>query len=145
MPVAPEPPYPSGTVRLPGRLLVVDDEPFFGEALYRALRHEHQVSVETDATSALARLARGERFDVILCDLMMPIMDGIEFHRRLFDVLPEQANRIVFITGGAITVRVESFLRRVENTFLEKPIHIDGLRALIERRVIGRLDGAACA
>jgi len=145
MPEVSQPPYRSATVRIPGRVLVVDDEPFFGEALYRSLRHEHHVVVETDATSALARLTRGERFDVIVCDLMMPVMDGIEFHRRLFDVLPEQANRIVFITGCAVTARVESFLRRVENKFLEKPIHIDGLRALIDRRVCGGGAGSACA
>jgi CheY-like chemotaxis protein len=124
---------------------VVDDEPFFGEALYRSLRHEHQVVVETDAASAFARLMKGERFDVILCDLMMPVMDGIEFHRWLYEVLPEQANRIVFITGCAVTARVESFLRRVDNTFLEKPIHLDGLRALIERRVCADAAGTACA
>jgi CheY-like chemotaxis protein len=137
--------YPSRTLRRPGRLLIVDDEPFLGEALYRALRHEHEVIVLTEASSALDRLLKGERFDVILCDLMMPAMDGIEFHRCVAEVLPSEANRIVFITGGALTARVESFFRRVPNTLLEKPIDIDGLRALIDRRVGGVAGGTACA
>ncbi|MGO9835632.1 MAG: response regulator [Polyangiaceae bacterium] len=125
-------------VRRPGRILVVDDEASLGEALQRLLSDENEVVVVHDATSALARLAggkRGERFDVVLCDLMMPIMDGIELHRRLSLTCPEEAERMVFMTGGAMTARVEAFFRRVPNLLLDKPIDLDGLHALIERRV----------
>jgi CheY-like chemotaxis protein len=126
----------SGTrVRRPGRILVVDDEPSLGEALNRLLSDENEVVVVHDATSALARLAGGERYDVVLCDLMMPVMDGIELHRRLSLTCPEEAKRMVFMTGGAMTARVEAFFRRVPNLLLDKPIDLDGLRALIERRV----------
>jgi CheY-like chemotaxis protein len=126
----------SGTrVRRPGRILVVDDEPSLGEALQRLLSDENEVVIVHDATSALARLEGGKRFDVVLCDLMMPIMDGIELHRRLSLTCPEEAERMVFMTGGAMTVRVEAFFRRVPNLLLDKPIDLDGLRALIERRV----------
>jgi CheY-like chemotaxis protein len=135
--------YSSRTLRRPGRLLIVDDEPFLGEALYRAFRHEHEVMVLTEASAALSRLLNGERFDIILCDLMMPAMDGIEFHRRVAKALPDEANRIVFITGGAITARVEAFFNRVSNTLLEKPIDIDGLKALIDRRVSGAAGGGS--
>jgi CheY-like chemotaxis protein len=129
--------FSSRTQRRLGRVLVVDDEPFLGEALHRALGDENQVDVVTDAASALARLQAGERYDVVLCDLMMPTMDGIDFHDRLSASLPEEANRIVFITGCAYTSRVESFFHRVPNTVLEKPVDIEGLRALIDRRVRG--------
>jgi len=129
---------PSGTyMRRPGRVLVIDDEPLLGQALQRALADEHMIVALTRAADALDRLQAGERFDVILCDLMMPVMDGIDFHRRLSEILPEEADRVVFITGGAFTARVESFFRRVSNPSLEKPVDVDGLRALIERRVSG--------
>lgn len=114
---------------------MIDDEPFLGEALRRTLSNEALVVTVTDAGEALERLQRGERYDVVLCDLMMPVMDGIELHRRLNIALPEEARRVVFITGGAITARVEAFFRRVPNLLLEKPVDVDGVRALIERRV----------
>jgi CheY-like chemotaxis protein len=66
---------------------------------------------------------------------MMPEMDGIEFHRQLSGLLPDEAARIVFITGGVVTARIDAFIARTRNLLLEKPVDIDGLRALIERRV----------
>jgi CheY-like chemotaxis protein len=125
----------SGTRLRAGRVLIIDDEPFLGDALRRALGSENLVEFVAEATEALARLRRGERYDVVLCDLMMPGMDGIEFHRRLSEERPDEAERVVFITGGAITARVESFFLRVPNLLLEKPVDLDGLRGLIERRV----------
>jgi len=127
--------FPSGTRVRPGRVLVIDDEPSLGAALKRVLSDENDVVVVTDAAAALEKLARGDRYDVVLCDLMMPDMDGIDFHRRLSAAQPEEADRVVFITGGAMTARVDAFFRRVSNLLLEKPIDLDGLRALIERRV----------
>jgi CheY-like chemotaxis protein len=126
---------PSGTRRRPGRVLVIDDEPLLGRAVERALSDENQVVVVSDAAAALRRLTAGERYDVVLCDLMMPSMDGLDFHRHLSAVLPDEARRIVFITGGVVTERVESFVRHSHNLLLEKPIDLDGLRAMIERRV----------
>jgi CheY-like chemotaxis protein len=114
---------------------VVDDEPLIGRSLRRLLSDQDEVVAVTSAAAALARLQRGERYDVVLCDLMMPEMDGIEFHRRLSASLPEEASRVVFITGGAVTARVESFFRHVQNVLLPKPIDFGTLRTLIEQRV----------
>jgi CheY-like chemotaxis protein len=108
----------------------------------RSLGDDNQITCVTEASEALERLQRGERYDVVLCDLMMPAMDGIEFHRCLSEALPDEAGRIVFITGGATTARVEAFLNRVPNLFLEKPVEVGGLRALIERRIRGMEGGA---
>jgi CheY-like chemotaxis protein len=130
-------------VRRPGRVLVVDDEPSLGGALQLLLSDENEVVVVHSATAALARIAGGERYDVVLCDLMMPIMDGIELHRRLSITYPEEAERMVFMTGGAMTARVDAFFRRVPNLLLDKPIDLDGLRALIERRVGSPLAAAS--
>src|SRR5690606_29490572 len=63
-----------------GRVLVIDDEVMIGNAIGRALRGDHDVTSLTSASEALARIRGGERFDAIICDLMMPVMTGMEFH-----------------------------------------------------------------
>ncbi|HMI93714.1 MAG TPA: response regulator, partial [Polyangiales bacterium] len=72
-------------------------------------------------------------FDVILCDLMMPHMTGMELHAKLLRSHPEQAKRMVFMTAGAFTPRARAFLESVPNPRLEKPFDPQSLRALIER------------
>ena len=125
----------SGPRLRPGRLLVIDDERYLGEALQRELSDENEVTVVDNALAALERLQAGERYDVVLCDLMMWEMDGIEFHRRLNAVLPLEAARVVFITGGVITARIDAFISRAGNLLLEKPVDVEGLRSLLERRI----------
>jgi CheY-like chemotaxis protein len=124
----------SGFRRRPGRVLVIDDEHVIGQSLRRVLATENEVVTVMDATEALSRLNSGERYDVVLCDLAMPVMDGVEFHRRLRATLPDEADRIVFITGGALTARDEAFFRRAPNLLMEKPLDVDGIRGLIDRR-----------
>lgn len=125
----------SGFQQRAASVLVIDDEERLGKALQLALSDSAQVVVETAARNALERLERGERYDLVLCDVMMADMDGIEFHRRLHRVLPEQAARVVFITGCAMTARIDAFIAHTQNLLLEKPIDMEGLKALIERRV----------
>ncbi len=117
-----------------GRILLVDDEHLVGMALSHVLYREYEVVAVTHATEALERLNAGERFDIVLCDLRMPVMDGIEFHEQLSLTLPEEADRIVFITGGELSPRAEAFFRRVHNLLMTKPLDLDGVRQLIERR-----------
>ncbi len=102
------------------------------------------VVVVRDADEGLQKLQAGERYDVVLCDVRMPGIDGIAFHERLHAVLPHEASRIVFVTGGILDDRAEVFFRDAPNTLLEKPIDLDGLRALIERRVRGDSREHAC-
>jgi two-component system NtrC family sensor kinase len=126
-------------IRRPGRVLVVDDDRLLADALQRDLSDENEVVIESEAAKALAQLERGEFYDVLLCELMMPAMDGIDLHRRLCASHRDVADRIVFMTGEATTARIDAFFRRVPNVLLEKPVHLDGLRALIGRRVGGAL------
>lgn len=121
---------PPATLPRRGRILMVDDEPMVSRALCRLLSGEHLVVVEETAESALNRVSDGERFDLILCDLMMPVMTGIDLHRALTERFPEQARRIVFLTGGAFTPRARAFLETPGITHLNKPIDSDRLREL---------------
>jgi CheY-like chemotaxis protein len=120
-----------------GRVLVVDDEAALCTVLRRTLSDEFEVVVTTDARVALARLLSGERFDVVLCDVTMPSMDGIEFYEALAATNGAEANRIVFMTGGTLTPREDAFFAHASNLLLEKPFELEGLRALIERRMEG--------
>ena len=103
------------------RILVVDDEPMVGRALARVLA-DHETVVTTSAKEAFERIERGERFDAIICDLMMPAMSGMEFHARLSKLDPELASRMIFLTGGAFTSAAAEFLERVPNQRLDKPV-----------------------
>ncbi len=114
-----------------GRILVVDDEPLLCRLMERALADEHEVETFTRARDALARIAAGERFDLVLCDLMMPEMTGMEFHQALLESAPDQAERTIFLTGGAFSPGAGEFLARVPNQRLEKPFDLRSLRALI--------------
>ena len=94
------------------RALVVDDEPMLGRAITRGLK-EHEVVAVTSGAEALALFQRGERFDVILCDLMMPEMPGFDLHEQVRLVAPDQADCMVFMTGGATTTRARVGAARV--------------------------------
>jgi CheY-like chemotaxis protein len=119
-----------------GQILLVDDEVVFAGALQRLLSHEHDVTLVTSGRDALDQLLSGVRFDVILCDLVMPGVSGIELHTELRRIAPDQADRIIFLTGGAFSGRFQQFLDSVSNSWFEKPCNLQELRAAIRRAVI---------
>jgi PAS domain S-box-containing protein len=123
---------PGGTARR-GRVLCVDDEPSVGLALKRVLGDAHDVVVLTGAAAARDRIAAGERFDVILCDLMMPEMTGMDLHGEILGLAPDQARRMIFLSGGAFTGPARDFLAGVENPRLAKPVSVEDLRAAVDR------------
>jgi PAS domain S-box-containing protein len=112
------------------RVLLVDDEPLIAGALQRALG-DYEVHVAASAQDALDRLLAGERFDVILCDLLMPGMTGMDLCDELGRAFPGQAARMVFITGGAFTDRARDFLGRTTQPCLDKPFDLGRIRAVI--------------
>lgn len=123
------------SARRRGRILVVDDEPMIAKAVQRTLSSEHDVVAIVSADEALKRIVAGERFDVILCDLMMPQMTGMDLHAELSRVAQEQADRMIFLTGGAFTSRARAFLDETPNQRVEKPFDGLHLRALINDRI----------
>jgi signal transduction histidine kinase len=118
-----------------GRVLVVDDEPMIATAIGRTLAFDHEVVVSADAADALERILGGERFDVVLCDLMMPQMTGMDLHSALSTHAPDQAERMVFLSGGAFTAAARAFLDEVPNQRLEKPFDTRQLSALVNERI----------
>jgi CheY-like chemotaxis protein len=116
-------------------VLVIDDEVLITQVVKRTLGREHDVVGLNSAEDALQLVRSGERFDIILCDLMMPQLTGMDFFAELSAFCPEQAARVVFLSGGAFTARAREFLEEVRNPRLEKPIDTAGLRALIHERI----------
>ena len=120
-----------------GRVLVVDDEPRMARVLRRALAPEHDVIALTSAAEALAVVAAGEGFDLILCDLVMPGMDGMVFYERVRSIAPGLTEHFVIMTGGAFTLRAKAFLNAVAVPRLDKPFALDELRRVV-REHLGR-------
>jgi two-component system cell cycle sensor histidine kinase/response regulator CckA len=107
---------------LRGRILVVDDEELLLRTIGRILEIDgHKAVCLENAPEALALIERGEKFDVIFCDLMMPNMTGMAFYETLLGRHPDLARRVVFMSGGATTVRTGDFLRSVANLLVSKP------------------------
>jgi PAS domain S-box-containing protein len=113
------------------RVLVVDDEPMMARAVQRMLSSEHDVDAMTDPLAVLERLRSGVRYDVILCDLMMPTLTGMDVYEAVLSIDPELAQGMVFMTGGAYTPRAAEFLERIENPHLEKPLDRAALHAVL--------------
>ncbi len=144
--LAPAPGGPPAAVEhRPARLLVLDDDEQAAVALQRLLTPPHQVVTCGSARQALERLRAGETFDVILCDLMMPELSGMDFYEVLRAERPEQARRLIFVTAGGFTPRAHAFLERAGAPWLEKPVSIPALLAAIDAVVPGPLPGPAPA
>lgn len=91
---------------------------------------EYEVIVESSGRAALDRLlGAGEAFDLVLCDLLMPEMNGIEVHAALVRAAPALAARMVFMTGSTFAEGVRAFLESVPNRRLGKPFGVHDLRA----------------
>ncbi len=113
------------------RLLLVDDDPLVLRAMRRQLEREHDVLAATSGQECLALLRHGEKFDAILCDLMMPVITGMQLYDAMAEEFPRDAERMVFVTGGAFTERAQQFLERVPNPRVAKPIDADALRTAL--------------
>jgi CheY-like chemotaxis protein len=116
-----------------GRILVIDDDPMLCVVIERILGVDHDVTTAASAKEALGKLSGGERFDLILCDLMMPEMTGMDLHARLLELAPDQAAKMVFMTGGAFTDNAQAFLARLPNASIGKPFKGAQLRELVQR------------
>lgn len=119
------------------RVLVVDDEPLVRRAIQRSLSARLAVVEASTAREVLDLLDGGESFDVIICDLMMPGMDGPSLHEAVEARRPELAQRFIFLTGGVFTKKTRDFIDRTPNLVLEKPFSPARLRDEVSRIIRG--------
>jgi CheY-like chemotaxis protein len=112
-------------------VLIIDDDPMVGALLRRILGKQHDVTCLADGKHALDLLLSGQRYDVILCDLMMPGTNGMDIYAALSSGIPEQAQRLVFVTGGAVTPKTRKFIEDIPNQLVEKPFSANQIRTLV--------------
>jgi signal transduction histidine kinase len=122
----------SGVLTVRRRVLLVDDEPLLLTALARSLSAHYEVVTAESGARALAELGRGAPFDVILCDLMMPDLTGMEVFAEASRRAPDVAGRFVFLTGGVFTPDAKAFLETHANMVIEKPFIVSAVCARIE-------------
>lgn len=133
-----EPPGESPSKGPRARILIVDDDVVVVNAMRRLLSREHDVVAFVDPRDALASLERGDPYDLVFCDLMMPYVTGQELFLRASAIDPSMAERFVFVTGGATDPSVSSFLAEVSNERLDKPFATPSLLRIARRFAVGR-------
>jgi PAS domain S-box-containing protein len=117
-----------------GRILVVDDEEGMRTAMVRMLRG-HETVLASTGEVAKGILEDDPAFDLILCDMMMPKVSGMDLHRWLAQENPHLAEQVIFITGGAFTPRAQDYLSTVDNLWLEKPLDVGNFKKIVNDRV----------
>jgi signal transduction histidine kinase len=130
-------PAASSTVSLESfkgaRVLVVEDEPALAMAVSEALVDAgFVVDRAGDGEEGLTRLAE-QSYDLIVCDLKMPRIDGMQFYRAMAAATPSLARRVIFVTGDVAGTDAERFLDETGCLWLSKPFRLgDLLRAARE-------------
>jgi signal transduction histidine kinase len=112
-------------------ILVVEDEAKLASAVVDALRDvEYIVEHAADGEEAL-RKVEAQAYDLVICDLKMPRVDGMEFYRRLSAAAPGLSKRVIFVTGDVVGTDAERFLEESGCRWLAKPFRLgDLLRAV---------------
>ena len=112
-------------------VLVVEDEPALAVAVTDALMDAgYRVDRAADGQEAL-ELVSANVYDLIVCDLKMPRLDGPSFYRILTERKPTLARRVVFVTGDVAGTEAESFLLKTECRWLLKPFRLRDLLRVV--------------
>ena len=129
----------SGPVQIVRHILIVEDDFELADLLAEVLTHENCTSEHaSNGLEAQAKL-RGGSFDAIICDIMMPRVDGEAFFQQVQKDFPYLADRFLFITGQASRrAGLGDFIRGTGNTLLEKPFDIEPLREAL-RELFARI------
>ena len=114
------------------RILAVDDEALLLKAYRRMLGEAHDLVIALGGHEALGVLEKDTAFDVVLCDLQMPEMSGMELHAAVGERYPALASRFVFVTGGAFSGDARRFLEESVPAVIQKPFSVDDLLGLID-------------
>jgi CheY-like chemotaxis protein len=117
----------------PGTILVIDDEPSVLRALTRLLgRDGYRVGTARNGRDALTQL-QAQAYDVIVCDLRMPELDGPAFYTLLTRQYPALRQRVIFLTGDAGSEASRTFLTQCGRPWLRKPSAITTIRRAIQQ------------
>jgi PAS domain S-box-containing protein len=114
-------------------ILIVDDEPGIVNALAYLLRRDgYHVGTAGNGRLALAKL-RERAYDLILCDLRMPELDGPGLYRELEEHLPHLLSRMIFLTGDTLSPEAREFLEKAGVARLNKPFRAAEVRRIVQQ------------
>jgi len=119
------------------RILVVDDEPHICRALDRLLTNKgHQVDTTSSPLKALEML-HDKRYDLVLLDLRMPDMSGIELYERIGIISPTLQRKVICVTGDVVSSQNETFLHETGIPCVAKPFGVNELMRQVKQVLEG--------
>jgi CheY-like chemotaxis protein len=115
------------------RILAIDDEPVISRVSLRVLKSDG-FEVDIAGNGLVAKEMTGKTdYDLYLCDIRMPEMNGMEFYEYLRQVHPGCETRVIFVSGDTMNNEVRTFLSGKKNLFLVKPFTPEELRTVIQK------------
>jgi PAS domain S-box-containing protein len=138
--IPPEPAEPvivESKKKIKARILAVDDEKVVRDVVKRVLSGGgHKVETVDNAADALNRI-ESHRYDLVLVDIKMPGMNGVELYKRIQKINKPLARRVVFITGDVMGADTEKFLAETKSDHIEKPFNAEQLEKAVRRALSG--------
>lgn len=119
------------------RILIVEDDPAVRRLLEVALRLHYDVDLAENGAVALARVAHPPPIDLIICDVMMPELNGFDFARRLRLIPEARGVPFVFLTAKNEPAGVIEGIRLGARQYLTKPFKVDDLLAKVQKLLRG--------
>jgi DNA-binding NtrC family response regulator len=113
------------------RVLVIDDEQLLGQTIQLGLEDAMEVELETSGELGLQRLLKDYSINLVLCDLSLPDLSGIDIYRTILERRPELIKRFVIMTGGAVSSASRDFLENYTGPLLNKPFTITQVENLV--------------
>ncbi len=116
------------------RILIIDDEQAVREVLREALANYGHVAHTTSSGREALRWIETLSYDLVICDMKMPDMDGKTFYAEAQARWPHLAERIVFCTGDVVNPKTQSFLQELGCRYVTKPFKVEELLSLLSPR-----------
>ena len=116
-------------------ILLIDDETLLLKAYKRYLESDYFVITKESAEAAFELLEKEKNIDLILCDVIMPGMSGVDFYKKLKNEMPMLAKRLIFCSGSGFGSSSREIRDIYDNVFIEKPISMLKLKECIEREI----------
>jgi CheY-like chemotaxis protein len=117
-------------------ILIVDDDAMIADAVASVL-DDYDTTVVPSAEKALELVGGGASYDLVLCDIGLQGMSGIDLYSVICRHLPDLSQRFVFMTGGSLTPESDAFLRAHADRVIDKPFEFERIRRVIAAFISG--------